>query len=50
VEKRKLELVYVDKNGKVYPIDEVTRVELAEGLERISREIAKRLLLLKEQR
>lgn len=50
MEKRKLELVYVDKNGKVYPIDEVTRVELAEGLERISREIAKRLLLLKEQR
>jgi hypothetical protein len=50
VEKRKLELAYVDKNGKVYSIDEVTRAELAEGLERISKEIAKRLLLLKEQR
>jgi|GEM_PF-656911 len=50
VEKRKLELAYINKNGKVYPIDEVTRAELAEGLERISKEIAKRLLLLKEQR
>jgi hypothetical protein len=50
VEKRKLELAFIDKNGKVYPIDEVTRAELAEGLEKISRETAKRLLLLKEQR
>jgi hypothetical protein len=50
VEKRKLELAYVDKNGKAYPIDEVTRAELAEGLEKISKEIAKRLLLVKEQR
>jgi len=50
MEKRKLELAFIDKNGKVYPVDEVTRAELAEGLEKISREIAKRLLLLKEQR
>jgi hypothetical protein len=50
VEKRKLELAFIDKNGKVYPIDEVTRAELAEGLEKISKEIAKRLLLVKEQR
>jgi hypothetical protein len=50
VEKRKLELAYIDKNGKVYPIDEANRAELAEGLEKISKEIAKRLLLLKEQR
>jgi hypothetical protein len=50
VEKRKLELAFIDKNGKVYPIDKVTRAELAEGLEKISKEIAKRLLLLKEQR
>jgi hypothetical protein len=50
VEKRKLELAFVDKHGKVYPIDEVTRAELAEGLEKISKEIAKRLLLVKEQR
>jgi len=47
---RKLELVFVDKNGKWYPLDEVSRVELAEGLEKISKEIAKRLLLQKEQR
>jgi hypothetical protein len=50
VEKRKLELVFIDKNGKVYPIGDVTRAELAEGFEKISKEIAKRLLLVKEQR
>jgi len=33
-----VELAFIGKNGKVYPIDEVTRAELAEGLERISRE------------
>jgi Cu/Ag efflux pump CusA len=49
-EKRKLELAFVDKNGKAYPIDEVTRAELADGLEKISKEIAKRLSLVKEQR
>jgi len=48
--KRTLELVFIDKEGKVYPLDEVTRGELARGLEKISKETAKRLLLLKEQR
>jgi hypothetical protein len=47
---RKLELVFIDKNGKWYPIDEVSRDELAEGLEKISKESAKRLQLKKEQR
>jgi hypothetical protein len=47
---RKLELVFIDKDGKLYPLDEVSRGELAQGLEKISKEIAKRLLLLKEQR
>jgi hypothetical protein len=47
---RKLELVFIDKNGKWYPLDEVNREELAEGLEKISKEAAKRLQLLKEQR
>ena len=47
---RKLELVFIDKNGKWYPLDEVSRGELAGGLERISKEIAKRLSLVKEQR
>jgi hypothetical protein len=50
MEKRKLDLVFIDKNGKVYPIDEVSQVELAEGLGKISKETAKRLLLVKEQR
>ena len=47
---RKLELVFIDKNGKWYPLDEVSRGELAEGLEKISKEIARRLILMKEQR
>jgi hypothetical protein len=50
MEKRKLELAFIDKNGKVHQLDDVTRAELAEGLEKISKETAKRLLLLKEQR
>ncbi len=47
---KKLELVFIDKDGKWYPIDEVSSEELAEGLEKISKETAKRLLLQKEQR
>jgi hypothetical protein len=47
---KKLELVFIDKEGKWYPLDEVDREELAEGLEKISKEVAKRLQLLKEQR
>ena len=47
---RKLELVFIDKEGKWYPLDEVSRDQLAEGLEKISKEIAKRLQLKKEQR
>ena len=47
---RKLELVFIDKDGKWYPLDEVNSEELAEGLEQLSKETAKRLLLQKEQR
>ena len=47
---RKLEVVFVNKDGKFYPLDEVSSAELAEGLENISKESAKRLLLQKEQR
>ena len=47
---RKLELIFVDKDGKGYPLDEVNSEELAEGLEKISKETAKRLLLQKQQR
>jgi hypothetical protein len=50
MEKRKLDLVFIDKNGKVYPMDDASRAELAEGFEKISKEITKRLLLVKEQR
>ena len=48
--KRKLELVFIDKDGKWYPLDEVNSEELAEGLQKLSKETAKRLLLQKEQR
>jgi hypothetical protein len=47
---KKLELVFIDKSGKWYPLDEVNREELAEGLEKMSKEVAKRLQLLKDQR
>jgi hypothetical protein len=47
---RKLELIFVDKDGKWYPLDEVNSVELAEGLGKITKETAKRLLLQKQQR
>jgi hypothetical protein len=47
---RKLQLVFMDKDGKWYPLGEISSVELAEGLEKISKETAKRLLLQKEQR
>jgi len=47
---RKLELVFIDKEGKWYPLDEVDREDLAVGLEKISKEVANRLQLLKEQR
>jgi len=48
--KRKLEIVFIDAEGKWYPLDEVEREELAQGLEKISKEVAKRLQLSKEQR
>ena len=47
---RNLQLVFIDKEGKFYPLDEVDSVELAKGLEKISKEIAVRLQLQKEQR
>ena len=47
---RKLELTFIDKDGKFYPLDEVSSAELADGLEKISKETAKRLSLQKQQR
>ena len=45
-----LELVFLDKEGNYHPIDGVESAALAKGLEKISREIATRLRLQKEQR
>ena len=45
-----LELVFIDKKGNHYLIDDVESAELAKGLEKISKEIATRLRLQKEQR
>ena len=47
---KNLEIVFIDKNGKWYPTDEVDGENLALGLEKLSKEVAKRLQLLKEQR
>jgi hypothetical protein len=47
---RNLELAFIDKERKFYPLNEVTSAELAKGLETISKEIAARLALQKEQR
>ena len=47
---KKLELGFIDKEGKFFPLDEVDSSELAKGLEKISKEIAARLQLQKEQR
>ena len=47
---KKLELVFIDEEGKFYPIEEVDRAELAKTLERITKQIATRLRLQKEQR
>jgi len=47
---RKLKLVFVDNEGKIYDLEEVNSPELAKGFEKISKETAKRLLLQKEER
>jgi hypothetical protein len=47
---KKLDLVFVDKEGNYYHIDDVESAELARGFEKISKEIATRLRLQKEQR
>jgi hypothetical protein len=48
--KRNLEFAFFDKEGTLYPLDEVSSSELAKGLEKISKEIAVRLQLQKELR
>jgi hypothetical protein len=50
VVEEKLKLVFVDKESKFYQLDEVSSAELASGLGKISKEIAARLRLQKEQR
>jgi hypothetical protein len=47
---KKLELIFLDEDGKFYPLTDVNSIELAKGLEKISQEIATRLQLQKEQR
>jgi hypothetical protein len=50
MDNKKLEIVFIDKEGKWYPLDEVDGEDLAEGLKKVTKEVAKRLQLLKEQR
>ena len=47
---RKLKLVFIDNEGNLYELNEVNSSELAKGVEKMSKETAKRLLLQKEQR
>lgn len=47
---RKLKIVFIDDNGKTIQLDEVNSLELARGLEKITKETAKRLQLQKEER
>jgi hypothetical protein len=47
---RKLKLIFIDNEGNLYELDEVNSSELAKGVEKISKETAKRLSLQKEQR
>jgi hypothetical protein len=47
---KKLELMFLDEDGKFYTLNEVDSIELAKALEKISQEIATRLRLQKEQR
>ena len=44
---RNLELAFIDKEGKFYPLDEIDSAELAKGLEKISNEVAERLAAAK---
>jgi hypothetical protein len=39
--------VFVDKDGKSHPLEQVNSAELAEGLKKIMRKTTKRLLLQK---
>jgi hypothetical protein len=50
VQNRKLEIGFIDKDGKWYPLDEVDDKTLAEGLRKVTEEVAKRLQLQKDQR
>jgi hypothetical protein len=47
---KKLELAFVDNEGKLYHLNEVNSKELSIGLESITKETATRLRLQKEQR
>jgi hypothetical protein len=45
-----LELTFIDRDGKHHSLAEVNSKELAKALEKLSKEIAARLQLQKEQR
>lgn len=47
---KELKIVFIDDKGQWYPLDEVDQATLAEGLRKVTEEVAKRLQLLKEQR
>jgi hypothetical protein len=50
MENKKLDIVFIGKDGQWYPLDEVDGETFADGLKKVTDEAAKRLRLLKEQR
>lgn len=50
MENKKLDIVFIDKEGKWYPLDEVDHKTLSEGLKKVTEEATMRLQLQKEQR
>ena len=50
IKNAELEIAFVDKEGRIYKLTDVNSAELSKGLEKISKEIATRLRLQKEQR
>ena len=50
IKNAELEIAFVDKEGRIYKLTDVNSAELSKGFEKISKEIATRLRLQKEQR
>jgi hypothetical protein len=50
LENKKIEIVFIDKEGKGYPLDEVDHNMLGDGLRKVTDEVAKRLQMKRDLR